>query len=161
MKICIIATGGTIDKDYPKLIGGYAFEFGKPAVKRIFKKWQTNIEFEVFKPFQKDSLDIDEMDRKILLQAIIEAPSEMIVVTHGTDSMIETGQFLSKQSLKKKVIITGAMRPQRFSNSDAAINFGGAVAALQVVENGVYIFIQGILKLAKEMHRNAENGEFF
>lgn len=161
MKICVISTGGTIDKDYPKSIGGYAFEFGEPAVKRIVKDWQANIEIEILSPFQKDSLEINDADRALLLKSIKETDSEMIIITHGTDTMIETGKFLSTQSLNKKIIITGAMRPQRFSNSDAALNFGGAVAALQVMENGVYIYIQGILKSAEKMDRNSENGEFF
>jgi L-asparaginase len=161
MKICVIATGGTIDKDYPKSIGGYAFEFGEPAVKRMLHDWQTNIEFEILSPFQKDSLEINDSDRKILLESLSTTDSEMVVITHGTDTMIETGKFLSTKSLNKKIIITGAMRPQRFSNSDAALNFGGAIAALQIVDKGVYIYINGLLKKAMAMQRNVENGRFF
>ena len=161
MKICVIATGGTIDKDYPKSIGGYAFEFGEPAAERIIKDWQTNIEFEILSPFQKDSLEIDNSDREKLLESINTTDCELIVITHGTDTMIETGQFLSTKSLNKKIIITGAMRPQRFSNSDAALNFGGAIAALQIVGKGVYIYINGLLKKAMAMQRNVENGRFF
>ncbi|MEL6987744.1 MAG: asparaginase domain-containing protein [Bacteroidota bacterium] len=156
MKITFIATGGTIDKDYPKQIKGYAFEFGEPAVQRILKGWKPNFEFEVLCPFQKDSLEITEKDREALMHCIKNCNADRFIITHGTDTMIETGKFLSEHISTKKIIITGAMRPERFSNSDAKVNVGGAVAALQVVEDGVYIFMSGILKLANVMKRSEE-----
>ena len=161
MKISIIATGGTIDKDYPKSIKGYAFEFGEPAIKRLHEQWKPNIEFEILCPFQKDSLELDDSDRRSIAQLINESSNTNFIITHGTDTMIETGGFLAPILSHKKIIITGAMRPQRFSNSDAPYNLGGAVAALQVIEKGTYIFIQGVLKKWNEIKRDIETGRFY
>ena len=161
MKICVIATGGTIDKDYPKSIGGYAFEFGTPAIQRNLEQWNPNFEFDFHCPFQKDSLEIQEEDRMAIVQIIKDSPFENFIITHGTDTMLETGEFLSPIFTDQKIIITGAMRPQRFSNSDAPYNIGGALAALQIVKPGVYIFIQGVLKKWDEMERDLETGKFY
>ena len=96
MKILFIQTGGTIDKDYPKNIGGYAFEISEPAIDRIMKKLNPSFEYEILPLIKKDSLDISEKDREMLFDVIQRSPYEKIIVTHGTDSMIETASFLSK-----------------------------------------------------------------
>ena len=161
MKILFIQTGGTIDKDYPRKQGGYAFEFGEPATKRILENLDTQLEYEIVTAFQKDSLEINQQDRDKLLNLIENRPEQRIIITHGTDTLIESARFLESQLSKRCIVLTGAMRPERFSNSDAAINLGMALAAVQLLHDGVYICIQGLVKQASLMRRKLENGSFY
>lgn len=168
MKITFIQTGGTIDKDYPKTTKGYAFEYGEPATQRILEKLNPSFEYEILTACQKDSLDITDEDRQHLVDLITKNNSIRIVITHGTDTMIETANFIFEkiklaQSLKggnKVIVLTGAMRPEQFSNSDAPINIGGAIAATQILETGVYLFMNGIIKPCDEVTRDLETGKF-
>ncbi len=161
MKITFIQTGGTIDKDYPKTTKGYAFEFGEPATRRILEKLQPSFEYQILTACQKDSLDINQDDRQALVYLIRQQTSEKIIITHGTDTLIETAQFISKNINDKVIVLTGAMRPERFSNSEADLNIGSAIAATQTLSNGVYITMNGIIKSWDKIQRNLETGKFF
>lgn len=161
MKITFIQTGGTIDKDYPKTTKGYAFEFGEPATQRILEKLNPSFDFEILTAFQKDSLEISSTDRQKLVDLILGNSSNKIIITHGTDTMIDTANFIDSKIDNKVIILTGAMRPEQFSNSDAPINIGGAIAATQFLEYGVYIFMTGILKKCNSIKRNLETGKFY
>lgn len=161
MSIIFIQTGGTIDKDYPKTTKGYAFEFGEPATRRILEKLHPTFEFEILTVFQKDSLEIDNNDRKALLKIIQNHSAKRFIITHGTDTMIETAQYLAEHLNDKIVILTGAMRPERFTNSDAAVNVGIAIGAVQTLENGIFVAMHGIVKSANEIQRNLKNGRFY
>ncbi|MEP2668117.1 MAG: asparaginase domain-containing protein [Cyclobacteriaceae bacterium] len=161
MKITFIQTGGTIDKDYPHTTKGWAFEFGEPATTRVLEKLNPSFEYEVLTAFQKDSLEITDDDRKNLAELINTQPSDKIIVTHGTDTMIETANYLSKEIRNKLVIITGAMRPEQFSNSDAPINIGCAIAAANLLQEGIYIAMHGIVKPHNEIKRDLETGKYY
>jgi L-asparaginase len=158
MKITYIQTGGTIDKDYPRLIKGYAFEIGEPAIKRIMERVNPNFEYEVISALKKDSLDITEKDRGQIYKLCKKAGSK-IIVTHGTDTMIETAEKLSDLE-GKTIILTGAMRPEKFSDSDASFNIGVAVGALNVLESGVYIAMNGRVYPWDKCKRNIKTGQF-
>lgn len=145
MKILFIQTGGTIDKDYPRTSKGWAFEFGEPATTRLLTKLRPRFEFEITTAFQKDSLEITESDRLALAKIINDSPVKYIIVTHGTDTMPETAMFLQKHCPEKVIAITGAMRPERFSNSDAPLNLGMAIATVQVATPGVYMCLHGMV----------------
>jgi L-asparaginase len=142
MDLLVIQTGGTIDKDYPKTTRGYAFEIDEPAAARILARVNPACAYRVVTAARKDSLELTDDDRREILRACAEAPELRIVVTHGTDTMIETARALA--SVEGKVIVlTGAMRPERFSNSDAAFNLGVAVGAVQALAPGVYVAMHG------------------
>ncbi|MFZ3078006.1 MAG: asparaginase domain-containing protein [Candidatus Aenigmatarchaeota archaeon] len=159
MKILFIQTGGTIDKDYPKTTKGYAFEIAEPAVKRILQKINPDFEFEIISVLKEDSLDITEEDRNKLCEACQKTNADKIIITHGTDTMIETAKKLS--SIKNKVIIlTGAMRPEKFSDSDASFNVGVAVGAINSLNNGIFIAMNGRIYPADKCKRNSESGQF-
>jgi L-asparaginase len=159
MKIVFIQTGGTIDKDYPKTEKGYAFEIAEPAVKRILQKVNPNFDFEIIPLVKKDGLDITEEDRKKIHEACQKADSDKIVVTHGTDTIIETAKKLS--DIKNKVIVlTGAMRPEKFSDSDASFNVGTAIGAINILKNGVYIAMNGRIYPWHDVKRNPKTGQF-
>jgi L-asparaginase len=159
MKITFIQTGGTIDKDYPRTTKGYAFEISEPAVKRILEKLNPSFDFEIISALKKDSLEMTDDDRQKIYNLCKELENDKIIITHGTDTMMETAEKLS--SIKDKVIvITGAMRPERFTNSDAPINIGVAIGAVNVLEIGVYIAMHGQVLPWNRITRNKETGQF-
>lgn len=158
MKITFIQTGGTIDKDYPRTTKGYAFEISEPAVKRILEKLNPSFEYEIISILKKDSLDITKNDREKIFETCRKIKSNKIIITHGTDTMLDTAKRLS--SIKgKTIIITGAMRPERFSNSDASINVGVAIGAVNVLANGIYISMNGKILSWNNCKRN-QTGQF-
>jgi len=159
MKITFIQTGGTIDKDYPKAIKGYAFEISEPAVKRIIEKLNPNFEYEIITVCRKDSQDITDEDREIIFRTCKKLKNDKIIITHGTDTLIETAKKLS--DLKNKVIIlTGAMKPEKFLDSDAPINVGVAIGAINVLKDGIYIAMNGRVHPLNKVKRNPETGQF-
>lgn len=159
MKILFVQTGGTIDKDYPKTNAGYAFEIDQPAVKRILEKTLPGFDFEVVSLFRKDSLDIVDEDRDVLKTFLENTPYTKVVVTHGSDTMIETAKYIGTVP-GKVVVFTGAYRPERFMASDADFNIGVAVGGVNVLEKGTFIAMNG--KIMEPMHciKNAETGLF-
>jgi L-asparaginase len=159
IKIALIQTGGTIDKDYPKSTKGWAFEIHDPAFKRILKKINPSFEYELVTAFKKDSLEITEEDRSALHYLIEESECEKVIVTHGTDTMAETAKFLSNKNTKT-VIITGAMRPERFANTDADVNLGMALAAVQTLPAGVFICMHGLVIPANKIGRDMKTGQY-
>ncbi len=161
MKIIFIQTGGTIDKDYPHTTKGWAFEFGEPATKRVLEKLNPSFEYEIVTAFQKDSLEINDDDRKLLATLINKQTCNKIIVTHGTDTMMETATFLDQSVKNKLIIITGAMRPEQFTNSDAPVNIGAAIGAAQLLTDGVYIAMHGVVKPFHAIKRNLDTGKYY
>lgn len=161
MKIIFIQTGGTIDKDYPHTTKGWAFEFGEPAIGRVLEKLNPSFEYELITAFQKDSLEIINEDREVLVGLIENLKDDKFIITHGTDTMIETASYLNKHIKNKLIIITGAMLPERFSNSDASINLGSAIGAINILEKGTYIAMHGVVKPFNKINRNLETGKYY
>jgi L-asparaginase len=159
MEITFITTGGSIDKDYPKATGAYAFELGVPAVERILKKLNPNFKYEIISVIQKDSLDISDDDRELILIACKNTSSEKIIITHGTDTILETARKVS-ETQNKTIVITGATKPERFKESDAEFNLGCAVGAVATLETGVYIVMNGRVYPWDKCRRDEVSGEF-
>jgi L-asparaginase len=159
MKIVFIQTGGTIDKDYPRTQKGYAFEIGEPAVKRILEKARPGFDFQVISLLKKDSLDLTEKDRDRIFEACQKTDADRIVVTHGTDTVIETAKKLSRIR-NKAIVLTGAMKPERFLDSDASFNVGAAVGALNVLDSGVYVAMNGRVLRWDKVRRDERTGRF-
>lgn len=159
MKILIIQTGGTIDKDYPKTNKGYAFEIDEPAVKRVLENAFTGFEYEVVSLLKKDSLEITDEDRFYLKNYIQDSLANKILISHGSDTMPETARFLNNIS-GKSIVLTGAYRPERFSNSDAAFNIGVAIGALNTIEEGTFIAMNGLVFPASQVGKNTNTGMF-
>ena len=161
MKITFIQTGGTIDKDYPRSTGGWAFEFGEPATLRILDSLECSFDYEIITICQKDSLEINDDDRELMYKFIRDHKGKKYIITHGTDTMIDTATYLGERIKKELVIITGAARPERFKDSDASVNLGCAIGVANILKKGVYIAINGIVKPYDEMERDMETGAFF
>ena len=160
MKILFLQTGGTIDKDYPRSSNGWAFEIHEPAVQRILKKLNPSFTFEIKSVFKKDSLEIDQKDRALLLEACSNSNENKIIITHGTDTIIETAAYLSKIK-NKTIVLTGAMRPEKFTDSDADLNIGMAIAGIQTLSDGVYISMHGVIDRQENIDRNPKTGQYF
>jgi len=143
MKITFIQTGGTIDKDYPRILKSYAFEISDPAVSRILPSVTPNFDYEIKSFIKKDSNDITEKDRQGLSRLCQKIKNKYIVITHGTDTMIETAKYLSKEVKEKVIVLTGSIKPERFSDTDAGFNIGTAVGALPYIQTGVYVAMSG------------------
>lgn len=143
MKIKVFTAGGTIDKVYSEEKGTLNFSFGKPAVKEIIEeKIRLNVEYEIEPLLAKDSLEMTDEDRELIKKACSGAIADKILITHGTDTMIDTARVLS--SIPNKVmVLTGASQPYRFRESDAEFNIGVAIGALNILSQGVYIAMNG------------------
>lgn len=159
LHITFLQTGGTIDKDYPRSLGGYAFEIGPPAAARILERLNPTFGYAIETVLQKDSLDITAADRESLRKACEQRAGDRIIITHGTDTLIESAAALTDIP-GKVIILTGAMRPERFSNSDAPINLGVAIGAVQVLPPGVYIAMHGQVVPWQACARDPETGQF-
>ncbi len=159
MKILFIQTGGTIDKDYPRGANSYAFVISDPAVKRILSKVNSNFEFTILRLLKKDSLDLTDKDRQKIYDACIRSDTDKIIITHGTDTMVETARKLS--TIKNKVIIlTGSLRPEKFSDSDASFNIGTAVGAINILMGGVFIVMSGRVYPWDKSMKEGKTGQF-
>lgn len=159
-KIAFIQTGGTIDKDYPRKTKGYAFEIATPAFDRVLNKLKPNFQYDTYELMKKDSLEITDDDRLTLLDFVASLAHDLIIITHGTDTLIETASALN--SIKNKVIVvTGAKLPERFTNSDAPINIGVAIGAVTSLKHGVYICMQGLVIPEEKAAHDKEEGTFY
>ena len=157
--ILFIATGGTIDKDYPKTTRGYAFEIADPAIGRILEKVNPGFRFDIIQALQKDSLDITAEDRNLLLDICRKSPSDQIIITHGTDTMVETAGFLHSGGIKT-IVLVGSLSPARFKSSDAVFNIGFAFAAAMTLQPGVYIAMNGQVFAADQVRKNRAKNQF-
>jgi len=146
MKLSFIQTGGTIDKDYQGTNEnhGYNFEISEPAIKLMLEKIKPAFDFEIFTVCKKDSLDLTDEDRKNICDKCENIENNKIIITHGTDTFKETAKTLSKIE-NKVIVLTGAMKPAKFSDSDAVFNIGVAIGAISVLPNGVYIAMNGMV----------------
>ena len=140
--IHFLTTGGTIDKEYSTQRGTRNFTIGPLAVERILDTIapEPTFEYTVETVLEKDSLDVDVDDRARIAAACREAPGEQVVITHGTDTMTETAAAID---CEKTVVLTVAAIPQRMVDSDAAVNIGMAIGAVQSLDPGVYIAMSG------------------
>ena len=153
----ILTTGGTIDKIY--FDASSEFEVGDPTIPHIFQDVGAQIDYELISLFRKDSLEITTEDRAQIREACENSTHRQILVTHGTDTMAETAEAL--MNLEGKVIVlTGAMAPSRFRITDAIFNIGTAVGALQSLQDGVYIAMNGQIFTAGKVRKNREAGRF-
>lgn len=157
MKIKFITTGGTIDKIYFDAKSEYAV--GSPQVLEILKEGNATCEFEVESVLAKDSLEMTDEDRALIRQKVSNDPHSHIIITHGTDTMIQTA--LALEGIEKKIIVlTGSMQPARFRNTDAVFNIGVAIGAVQSLKPGVYIAMNGQIFDPKLIQKNRESHRF-
>ena len=157
MFIKFITTGGTIDKIYFDDLS--QFEVGESQVQHILAEGLADFDFEVVALMHKDSLEVTDEDRRKLHEFIEQDDAKRYVITHGTDTMPETAELL-KDLEGRTIVLTGALTPARFRQTDAVFNVGMAVAAAQVAPPGVYIAMSGQVFEAGAVRKNRAENRF-
>ena len=157
MTIKIFTTGGTFDKVYFDALS--EFHIGEPMAGELLDEANVTFTYKVESLLKKDSLEITEQDRA-LIRSGVEATSEsMILITHGTDTMIDTARYLQGVE-KKTIVLFGAMQPARMRYSDAMFNLGIASAAVQILPAGIYIAMNGQIFNPDEVTKNRDQARF-
>jgi L-asparaginase len=141
MTIKIFITGGTFDKEYDEIEGKLFFK--DTRLQKILELGRCSLDIEIETLMMKDSLDMTENDRNIILDRCKKTKQGKIVVTHGTDTMEVTGRILANSIDDKTIVLTGAMIPIRFGSSDGLFNLGSSLAFVQTLPHGVYISMNG------------------
>jgi L-asparaginase len=157
MQLRIITTGGTIDKVYFDTTSDY--QVGEPAIVDLLNNMAVNFSFTVSVAFQKDSLDMTAVDRAMLRDRVLNCSENHVLITHGTDSMVATARTLIDVP-DKCIVLTGAMQPAAFINSDAVFNIGCALGAVQSKPAGVYIAMNGRIFDADRVGKNVAKNIF-
>ena len=157
MIIKLITTGGTIDKTYFDKKSKY--EVGEPQASGVLERANVVVDYEVLSVMQKDSLDMDDADREIIKKTIASDSADRIIITHGTDTMIETADYLQKIP-NKTVVLTGSMYPAQYRDSDAVFNLGCALIGVQTLEPGVYIAMNGRIFNPQKSSKNVALNRF-
>jgi L-asparaginase len=155
--ILVLTTGGTIDKQYFDALSAY--QITDSIITKLLDEGRVRHPYVVEEVLRKDSIDITDADRARIVAHVARAPQSGIVITHGTDTMTLTAQALASIP-GKTIVLTGALAPARFSESDAAFNLGMAFATAQVAAPGVYIAINGSVFHGNEVVKNRELGCF-
>jgi len=155
--ICILTTGGTIDKVY--FDANSKFEVGAPIIRQILDEALVKIDYRVESLFQKDSLEINASDRALIRKAVLDCAENLILITHGTDTMTETADYLSNVP-NKTIVLTGSLSPARFRSTDAIFNIGLALGALQSITPGVYITMNGQIFAANKVKKDQTLKQF-
>ena len=155
--LTIVTTGGTIDKIY--FDDKSSFQVGAPQIGEILTALGVAFRFDVIALLRKDSLHIDDADRELVRRTIEAQPGRHVLVTHGTDTMVETARVL--EPIRGKVIVlTGSLNPARFQGSDAVFNVGCAVGAVQSLPDGVYIAMNGRIWDPARVRKNVDANRF-
>jgi L-asparaginase len=157
-RIRILITGGTFDKSYNELTGQLYFQ--DSHLPEMLKLGRCNLDVDVRTLMMIDSLDMTADDREIILEHCHRAPESRIVITHGTDTMVETAAAIAKEPLNKTIILTGAMVPYKFGSSDGLFNLGSALAFAQTLPPGVYVAMNGKYFLWDKVRKNRQTGMF-
>lgn len=158
MTIRVIATGGTFDKHYDELAGALTLDTSHLPEVIARSRINASILFEQLPLL--DSLDMQDADRRRILDVCVAASEERILIIHGTDTMRETAEVLGRAALPKTIVLTGAMIPYEVKNSDALFNFGFALGALQFLAPGIYIAMNGQVFPWDRVMKNRAQGRF-
>jgi L-asparaginase len=156
--IRILITGGTIDKEYDPLRG--ELTFSKSHLSNMLNQVRCKVRFILEEIMLKDSLEMRGEDREEILKKCMNCSENNVIITHGTDTMVETARFLGKNVRGKTVVLVGAMIPYAFGASDALFNLGCAFSVVQTLPPGVYITMNGNIFLWDNVRKNKESGEF-
>ena len=153
----IVTTGGTIDKVY--FDAASEFSVGDSVVADLLRQAHVEQPYEVVEVLRKDSLDITPEDRELVRETIAAREEHRVIVTHGTDTMTATAELL-QSIVDKTIVLTGALAPARFAQSDATFNVGMAFAAAETLSPGVYIVMNGQVFEAGAVRKDRDQNRF-
>ena len=157
MRLHIITTGGTIDKIYFDAKSDY--QVGDPVIGELLQRMNAGFEFSVESALRKDSLDMTDADRQLIRDCATTTDANCVLITHGTDGMVETARCLQGIS-DKRIVLTGALQPAAFAQTDAIFNIGCAIGAVQSKPAGVYIAMNGLVFDAGKVVKNVAENRF-
>ena len=158
MKIRLLVTGGTFDKEYNELSGTLFFR--DTHVREMLRLGRCQLDLEVRPLMMIDSLDMTDADRERILASCLDADGERVVITHGTDTMPDTARFLGGRITGQTIVLTGAMVPYTFGSSDGLFNLGSALAFAQSLPHGVYVAMNGRCFDWRNVRKNKATGTF-
>jgi L-asparaginase len=159
MGVRILVTGGTFDKEYNELTGRLFFQH--THVPEMLERGRSRVVLDVETLMMIDSLDMTDSDRQRIIERCRSTSERTIVITHGTDTMVETAGALAAAGIEHKtIVLTGAMIPYAFGSSDGLFNLGSALSFVQVLPPGVYIAMNGQFFSWNAVRKNRETGYF-
>lgn len=158
MRVAVIATGGTFDKEYNELKGELYFK--ETHIAEMLALGRSRVPIRLQTLMMKDSLFMTTSDRQMIASACRLAREKRIVITHGTDTMEDTARFLAGKVLGKTVVLTGAMVPYKLGSSDGLFNLGSALALAQVLPTGIYVAMNGRYFTWDSVRKNKTTGVF-
>ena len=156
--IKIFATGGTFDKEFNELSGELFFK--NTQIYSLLELGRCKLDIKIEPLMLVDSLKMDDAERDYIVQKCSTEKTDKIVITHGTDTMVKTAESIARVSSDKTIILTGAMIPIKFGSSDGLINLGSALSFVQVLDNGVYIAMNGRYFHWNDVKKNKKIGVF-
>lgn len=159
--IRIFVTGGTFDKEYNELTGSLSFK--GTHLPEMLRLGRCRIAVTVRTLMMIDSLDMTDADRAVIVEQCRLAPEALLVITHGTDTMVETARVLATAEpalAGKTIVLTGAMIPYAFGSSDGLFNLGSALSFVQALAAGVYIAMNGRCFVWNKVRKNRDTGMF-
>ncbi len=157
--IQVFVTGGTFDKQYNFITGELSFE--NTHLPEMFDRGRSSLDIDVKTLMMIDSLEMTEADRGIVIHNCKRSDSDKILITHGTDRMVETATALAKEKIDKTIVLTGAMIPYAFgTSSDGFFNLGNALAFVQALPHGVYVAMNGRCFAWDNVRKNLSTGFF-
>ncbi len=158
MGLRLLVTGGTFDKEYNELTGELFFK--NTHVSEMLTLGRCGVDVDVRTLMMIDSLQMTDNDRQVIRQSCSAVAEDRIVITHGTDTMVETARVLASPAIQKTIILTGAMIPYKFGSSDGLFNLGSALAFAQTLPHGVYIVMNGRYFHWNKVQKNKKLGTF-
>lgn len=158
MAIRIFITGGTFDKEYNELNGELYFK--DTHLHDLLELGRNKVPVEIRTLMMIDSMQMTEEDRELIVHQCIHCEEDRIIITHGTDTMVETAKILSKKIKDKTIVLTGAMIPIKFGSSDGLFNLGSALAFAQTLHTGVYVAMNGRCFTNDNVRKNKLSGIF-
>lgn len=156
--IKVFITGGTFDKEYNELNGSLYFK--ETHLYEMLHLGRSKLDLSIETLMMKDSLDFEQEDRALIANACNVTNSSKILITHGTDTMTITAEYLIEKCKGKTIVLTGAMVPYKFGSSDGLFNLGSALAFVQVLKPGIYIAMNGKIFEAGKVKKNTDKGTF-
>lgn len=158
MAIRLFVTGGTFDKEYNELKGTLYFK--DTHLNEMLKLARCKVDIDIRTLMMMDSSDMSDDDRELIATNCQKTDYEKIIVTHGTDTMVETAAVIAGKVKDKTVVLTGAMIPYKFGSSDGLFNLGAAIAFVKTLPHGVYIAMNGKYFNWDNCRKNRNIGEF-
>ena len=158
MAVKIFITGGTFDKEYDEITGKLFFK--DTHMREMLELGRSKLDVNIRTLMMIDSLDMSAEYRQLIVENCRKADEDQIIITHGTDTMTETGKVLAEEKLKKTIVITGAMIPYKFGSSDGLFNLGSALGFVQSLPHGVYVAMNGRCFDYDKVRKNKETGVF-